>query len=59
MTKEMNEECKRLLTLLGVPVIDAPTEAEAQCSSMARVRAGCLGGEGATWDEERRRGEGG
>lgn len=42
VTREHNEECKRLLRLMGVPVLDAPSEAEAQCSSM--VKAGlCYG----------------
>ncbi|CAF4430866.1 unnamed protein product, partial [Adineta steineri] len=29
VTREHAEECKRLLTLMGVPYVDAPTEAEA------------------------------
>ncbi|MCJ1293785.1 Elongation of fatty acids protein 2 [Xylographa carneopallida] len=37
VTKEHNQECKRLLTLMGVPYIDAPTEAEAQCAVLARA----------------------
>ncbi|KAI9888354.1 MAG: Elongation of fatty acids protein 2 [Vezdaea aestivalis] len=36
VTKEHNAECKRLLKLMGVPYIDAPTEAEAQCAALAR-----------------------
>ncbi len=38
VTREMNDECKKMLRLLGVPVIEAPSEAEAQCAVMAKVR---------------------
>ncbi|KAL6784452.1 RAD2 [Auxenochlorella protothecoides x Auxenochlorella symbiontica] len=34
VTREHNAECRRLLQLLGVPIIDAPSEAEAQCASL-------------------------
>ena len=37
-TKE-NEDCIRLLTLMGVPVIRAPCEAEAQAAELARKGA--------------------
>lgn len=37
VTKEHNEECRRLLRLMGVPYITAPTEAEAQCAVLARA----------------------
>ncbi|KAI1909671.1 Elongation of fatty acids protein 2 [Ophidiomyces ophidiicola] len=37
VTREHNEECKRLLKLMGIPYIDAPTEAEAQCAVLARA----------------------
>ena len=37
VTKEHNEECKRLLKYMGIPYIDSPTEAEAQCAVLARA----------------------
>eukprot|EP00933_Yihiella_yeosuensis_P036375 TRINITY_DN3013_c0_g1_i1.p1 TRINITY_DN3013_c0_g1~~TRINITY_DN3013_c0_g1_i1.p1 ORF type:complete len:396 (-),score=107.12 TRINITY_DN3013_c0_g1_i1:179-1366(-) len=36
VTKEQNEETKRLLRLMGVPVVDAPSEAEATCAALCR-----------------------
>jgi flap endonuclease-1 len=36
VTREHNEECKRLLRLMGVPVLEAPTEAEAQCAQLCK-----------------------
>jgi flap endonuclease-1 len=36
-TKEHSEECKKLLRLMGIPVIDAPCEAEAQCAYLATL----------------------
>ncbi|KAL4853815.1 Flap endonuclease 1 [Chlorella vulgaris] len=36
VTREHNEECKRLLRLMGVPVLDAPSEAEAQCAQLCK-----------------------
>lgn len=37
VTKEHNAEAQRLLKLMGVPYIIAPTEAEAQCAVLARA----------------------
>ncbi len=35
VSKEQNEEAQKLLMLMGVPVILAPSEAEAQCAALA------------------------
>ncbi|VDN01466.1 unnamed protein product [Thelazia callipaeda] len=36
VSKEQNEEAKRLIKLMGVPVVTAPCEAEAQCAALAK-----------------------
>merc|ERR1719245_2961571 len=36
VTKEQNEETKRLLRLMGLPVVEAPSEAEATCAALCR-----------------------
>lgn len=37
VTKEHNEECKELLKLMGIPYVDAPCEAEAQCAALTKA----------------------
>ncbi|KAJ3018868.1 Elongation of fatty acids protein 2 [Thoreauomyces humboldtii] len=37
VTKEHNEECRKLLKLMGIPYVEAPCEAESQCAALARA----------------------
>lgn len=37
VTKQHNEDCRRLLRLMGVPVIEAPSEAEAECAALCKA----------------------
>merc|ERR1712070_420382 len=36
VTREQNEQTKKLLTLMGIPVVEAPSEAEATCAALCR-----------------------
>lgn len=36
VTPQHNDECKELLKVMGIPYIEAPCEAEAQCAELAK-----------------------
>lgn len=37
VTRHHNDECKKLLSLMGVPYVEAPCEAEAQCAALVKA----------------------
>ena len=39
VTKEHVADCKKLLELMGIPYVEAESEAEAQCAQMAEGKS--------------------
>ncbi|XP_028917521.1 flap endonuclease 1 [Ornithorhynchus anatinus] len=37
VTKQHNDECKQLLRLMGIPYLEAPSEAEASCAALVKA----------------------
>ncbi len=36
VTRQHNDDCKKLLQLMGLPIIESPSEAEAQCAQLCK-----------------------
>ncbi|OVA16596.1 XPG/Rad2 endonuclease [Macleaya cordata] len=44
VTKQHNEDCKKLLRLMGVPLVEASSEAEAECAALCKSGKACIFG---------------